>query len=309
MDGKTSSLHGTSPLRQAARVRGLLGSHPQDPRTVDRAGAPKQDGRTRRLPLHHHTGRRCSTHEAAKSLASRPTRPHRLGPHCTRLPRGHRRDDLEGAGPVPDDTRAPRGDIGRPCPVRDQFAYGATWTGESATDFELRRSHCEYTEDAATCPKDGRVRELMHELREEHPEPKVEWWKNRRSILELDVNVRTIDRYITDGLRTLTHAGTAYVHTDELPALGGRNGYAFRASNTPQSPSRRHVRTGGVLALSNRSARRQKPRADRRISPTRCGSADKEAVSQSAGQWFESIHRDETRHSDVGGAPGPARNR
>ena len=122
-------------------------------------------------------------------------------------------------GRYPMTPRAPRGVIDRPCPVCDQFAYGASWTGESATDFELRCSHCEHTEDAATFLKHGRVRELMHELREEHAEPKAEWWTKRQATLELSVNVRTIDRYITDGLRTLTHAGTVYVPTDELLAL------------------------------------------------------------------------------------------
>lgn len=115
--------------------------------------------------------------------------------------------------------RAPRGVIDRPCPVCDHYAYGATWTGENPADFELRCSHCEHTEPADTFLKAGRVRELMHELREEHAEPKAEWWTKRQAILELGITTQTLNRYIGEGLRTATHDGTVYVPTYDLLTL------------------------------------------------------------------------------------------
>lgn len=79
-------------------------------------------------------------------------------------------------GQFPRAPRPPRGVLDRPCPVCGQYAFGATWTGDSVEHFELRCSKCEHTEDATSFIKAGRVRELLHELRAEHAEPKSEWW-------------------------------------------------------------------------------------------------------------------------------------
>jgi len=64
--------------------------------------------------------------------------------------------------------------------------------------------------------KTGRVRELLHELRQEHAEPKSEWWTKRQAILELGITIQSLNRYITEGLITATYSGTVYVHTDDL---------------------------------------------------------------------------------------------
>jgi len=112
----------------------------------------------------------------------------------------------------------PRGVLDRPCPVCDRFNYGASWPDDAPVDgFVLSCSFCGHTEDAAAFIRAGRVRELMHELREEHADPKSEWWTKRQAILELDITKQTLNRYIASGsLQTYTAGGTVHVNSADL---------------------------------------------------------------------------------------------
>jgi hypothetical protein len=83
-------------------------------------------------------------------------------------------------------------------------------------DFTLRCSFCEHTEDASTCIRAGRVRELIHELREDHAEPRSEWWTKRQAVVELDMTMRSLDNYIRDGLGTYTVERQVYVNVEEV---------------------------------------------------------------------------------------------
>ena len=118
----------------------------------------------------------------------------------------------------PTTQRAPRGVIDRPCPVCDRFTYGAEWPDGAAVDqFVLACSFCGHTQEAAEVIRKGRVRELMHELREEHADPKSEWWTKRQAILELDITKQTLNRYIAAGqLATYTAGGIVHVNSKDL---------------------------------------------------------------------------------------------
>jgi hypothetical protein len=132
----------------------------------------------------------------------------------------------------PTAPRAARGVLDRPCPVCDRFAFGADWPDHSdaqwpdqppVDDFTLRCSFCEYSETSESFIRSGRVRELLHELREEHADPKSEWWTIRQAVTELDVTRRTLERYIADGqLPTYTAGGTLHVSSEELLDLWRR---------------------------------------------------------------------------------------
>lgn len=117
--------------------------------------------------------------------------------------------------------RPERGVLERPCPVCDRFTFGASWPGEAAVDeFELVCSFCGHTEQAAAFIREGRVRELLHELREEHADPRSEWWTKRQAQSELEITKQTLNRYIAEGsLPTYTADGTVYVNTEDLLTL------------------------------------------------------------------------------------------
>lgn len=134
--------------------------------------------------------------------------------------------------------RPARGVLERPCPVCDRFSYGAEWVeGGGVEDFALSCSHCGHTETAVSFIKAGRVRELLHELREEHADPRSEWWTKRKAVLELDIRIQTLNRYITeDDLPTYTVDGVVYVNTEELLALYRRKRMTKKGFNaTPKS--------------------------------------------------------------------------
>lgn len=116
----------------------------------------------------------------------------------------------------PTAPRAPRGVLDRPCPICDHFNFGAQWVGADVDDFQLSCSHCGHTEEAAAFVKAGRVRELLHELREEHADPKSEWWAKRKAVLELGMTMRVLDMWIQDGLPVYTAGGTVHVNVEEL---------------------------------------------------------------------------------------------
>jgi hypothetical protein len=118
-----------------------------------------------------------------------------------------------------------RGVLDRPCPICDRFTFGADWPEHPeitypeptpVDDFTLRCSFCEHTEDASTCIRAGRVRELIHELREDHAEPRSEWWTKRQAVVELDMTMRSLDNYIRDGLGTYTVERQVYVNVEEV---------------------------------------------------------------------------------------------
>ncbi|ROS62188.1 hypothetical protein EDF38_1291 [Frigoribacterium sp. PhB160] len=121
----------------------------------------------------------------------------------------------------PTAPRAARGVLDRACPVCDRFAFGAHWPDDADVDgFELSCSFCGHSQPAADFIRAGRVRELMHELREEHADPRSEWWTKRQAMLELDLGKSTLNRYIADGdLQTYTVQGTVYVNTEDLLTL------------------------------------------------------------------------------------------
>lgn len=119
----------------------------------------------------------------------------------------------------PTSPRRQRAVLDRACPLCDRFTYGAEWLSEDVTDFELRCSFCDHHQDAGDFLKAGRVRELMHELREEHVDPKAEWWTKRQALTELEMGRSTLDRYITEGLPTYTADSTVFVRVEELLAL------------------------------------------------------------------------------------------
>lgn len=116
----------------------------------------------------------------------------------------------------PTSPRRQRPVLDRACPVCDRFTYGADWQGDDVADFELRCSFCGHHQDAADFIKAGRVRELMHELREEHADPKAEWWTKRQAITELEIHKATLDKYIAEGLPTYTAGGAVHVRVEEL---------------------------------------------------------------------------------------------
>jgi hypothetical protein len=134
-------------------------------------------------------------------------------------------DDVNGMlrdlwAKYPTAPRAPRGVLDRACPICDRFTFGAHWPDDAGVDgFVLSCSFCGHTEAAAAFIKAGRVRELMHELREEHADPKSEWWTKRKAVVELDMTMRTLDNYVRDGLATYTVDGSVYVHVDDLLAM------------------------------------------------------------------------------------------
>ena len=134
-------------------------------------------------------------------------------------------DDVNGMlrdlwAKYPTAPRAARGVLDRACPVCDRFAFGAHWPDDAEVDgFVLACSFCGHSQPAADFIRAGRVRELMHELREEHAEPRSEWWTKRQAVVELDITMRTLDRYIVGGLGTYTVQGTVYVNTEDLLAL------------------------------------------------------------------------------------------
>jgi hypothetical protein len=146
----------------------------------------------------------------------------------------------------PTAPRPARGVLDRPCPVCDHFAFGAEWPDHSdiswpdhppVDDFTLRCSFCEHTETAQSFIKAGRVRELLHELREEHADVKSEWWTKRQAVLELGITVQSVNRYIaTDGLPTYTAGGVVYVNVEELLELYRSKRVAKKLNNaTPRS--------------------------------------------------------------------------
>ncbi|ROP78313.1 hypothetical protein EDF18_0959 [Frigoribacterium sp. PhB107] len=131
--------------------------------------------------------------------------------------------------------RPERGVLERPCPVCDRFTFGATWPGQAAVEeFELVCSFCGHSEAAAAFIRDGRVRELLHELREEHADPRSEWWTKRQAQMELDIGKTTLNRYIADGdLQTYTVDGTVYVSTEDLLTLWRTKRAASRGVAAP----------------------------------------------------------------------------
>lgn len=71
-------------------------------------------------------------------------------------------------GKYPRAPRKQRQVLPRPCPVCDHYAFGAEWQSADVADFILRCEHCGHEEPAVEHLTEKRVRELVHDLREEH---------------------------------------------------------------------------------------------------------------------------------------------